>query len=264
MRPLTRLLPLGLCTATLMSTTPAWALPTHAWLEAPSSAGQISAVDPGGPADSLVGARATVFYSDGSSDTALFAGFTSGLDSWAVAQTASFALVAASSGSGTSAPDFSLSNTDRVRTLVRFDIDGFGDGAGQAAFDRGLGVLTPHPGTPGSNNGTDLHLDFSRRSFLTGTVTVTYRHALGLAGAAPVGDLFRAVSVQMDLGTVVGLPPVTAFSAVFSNIDFDADIDTVAPVLTVPEPGSAALLALGLAALGVGARRQRRTAAAGG
>lgn len=237
---------------------PALALPLHNWTEvAGSPAGQISAVVPDGPADILDGARATVYYSDGSSDTALFVGATSGGTRFSVARTGAFTLVAQSDGSSASAPAFSISNRDSVRTLIGFAIDGAGDGAGHTAFDRGLGVVSTNPSTAGSSSGIDLSLDFTKRSFLTGTVAVSYSHPLGLAGAAPVGDLFRSVAVQMDLSTVVGLPPVTAFSAAFSSINFSTDIDAVNHVAAAPvtEPGAGALLLGGLAALRLRGRR---------
>ena len=57
-----------------------------------------------------------------------------------------------------------------VQWLTGFRIDALGDGTGQAAFDRGLGVTdTARPSTPGSETGIDLHMDFTGRTFLTGT-----------------------------------------------------------------------------------------------
>ena len=250
-------LPSGLLAAWLTALPSAGqALPTHSWSEDLSTPGQISAVASDGLASTLDGARATVFYSDGSSDQALFVGTASGLDLFSVAQTPAFTVVASTSGSSASFPAFSISNTDQARTLVGFRIDGAGDGNGHAAFDRGLGVSSTGPSTAGSASGIDLSLDFSRRSFLTGTVAITYSRPLGLNGAAPVGDLFGSVAVQMNLSTVLGLPPVTQLSGVFSSIDFSTDIDAVVYAATapVPEPAGWALLLAGGAVL---AGRQR-------
>ena len=95
-----------------------------------------------------------------------------------------------------------FANVNKARTLIRFRIDGRGDGAGHAAVDRGLGVSdTARPSTPGSLTGRDLLLDFTGRSFITGTVEVSYSKPLGLNGAALVGDLFSTVQVQMALGS---------------------------------------------------------------
>ena len=243
------------------------AVPLHSWQEDLSSPQRITSVFPEASAAALDGARASVFYADGSSAQALFLGFESRFLRTSVAEAPEFVLVATSDGSNLSFPAFTITNLDRVRTLVGFRIDGRGDGDGHAAFDRGLGVGSTNPSTEGSATGRDLLLDFSRRSFLGGTVDVRYSQPLGLGDAAPVGDLFATVDVRLDLSTVVGLPPVTAFSAVFSSIDFSADIDSVAyaplpttdpgedPGHAVPAPSIASLLLTGLASLLLQRRR---------
>lgn len=238
----------------------AMADPAFSWSNLPSSALTITTVGSNATANVLNGGRASVFFSDGSFEQALFVGSGSGLDLFSVASTSSFVIVANSSGSLVSFPDFSISNLDKVRTLVGFRIDGRGDGDGHAAFDRGLGISdTLSPSTPGSQTGRDLLLDFTGRNFIRGTVDVSYSHPLSLNGATPVGDLFSTVEVQMNLGSgLVGLTPVTLFSGVFSSIDFSLDVDGVdyAPA-PVPLPPAAGLLGAGLLALL--ARRRQRT-----
>ena len=232
--------------------------PTQTWSEVASPAREITSVSSLGPAGSMNGARFTVFFDDGSSDQALFvAGNGGGID-LSIASTGSFVAIAESSGSQASRPDFSLANQSQLRTITGFRIDGRGDSTGRSAFDRGLGVTdTQPPSTPDSATGIDLHLDFTGRTFLTGTVNIFYSHPLALPGAAPVRDLFGAVEVRMDLDIIGGLPPVTQFSGVFSSIKFVSDMDTVQYAAPIPEPSTLILSGIGLAGLALAARRCR-------
>lgn len=230
--------------------------PTQTWQTLVSPVRQITSVSSAGAAGVMGGARVTVIFDDGSSDQALFEAQSAGIDELSVASTDRFVMIAESTGSQASFPDFSLSNTDSARTIVGFRIDGRGDGDGHAAFDRGLGITdTSSPSTPGSSSGIDLHLDFTGRTFITGTVNITYSNPLSLAGAAPVGDLFGTVEVAMSFNTLIGLPPVTQFSGVFSSIPFASDVDRVDYAAPVPEPADAWLLGAGLAVL-VAVRRR--------
>lgn len=229
----------------------AQALPVQSWSEAASPSRDITTVSSNATAQAMDGAVATVFFSDGSSDQATFAGTAIGSDYLSLAQTSSFQISAGSVGGVVSRPDFSIVNLDASRTVVGFAIDGRGAGSGRAAFDRALGPGGVDTGTAGSATGVDLTLDFTGRSFLTGTVDITYSHPLTLNGAAPAGDLFGSIEVRMAFGTILGLPPSNQFSGVFSDIDFGTDVDTVdyAAVAVVPEPGSIVLLLASLAAL---------------
>lgn len=249
---------LALLTATLgLMPFAASALPTQTWSEQVSAVRQITAVSSEGSAALMNGARATVFFDDGSIEEAVFAGGSVVGGAISVATTTGSVIVADSEGSVASFPNFSISNVDTVRTITGFRIDGRGDGTGQAAFDRGLGVTdTLRPSTPGSQTGIDLHLDFTGRTFLTGTVDITFSNPLSLPGTAPVGDLFGTVEVRMQFGTLVGVPPVTLFSAAFSTFKFNSDIDSVVyAAAPVPEPSDAWLLMAGIGVL-IGARRR--------
>ena len=68
--------------------------PAFSWTNIASPTRDITVVGTNGAADVLNGGRASVFFSDGSSDQALFIGSASGLDSFSVAETNSFVVVA--------------------------------------------------------------------------------------------------------------------------------------------------------------------------
>jgi hypothetical protein len=96
-------------------------------------------------------------------------------------------------------------------------------------FDRTL----PDQGTVGSARG----LDWSCASGSCNDALVTYDFAVGIGGAAPIGDLFQTIQVQFG-------PALPATDFTFRQ-DTDNDLRQIQPV---PEPGTLALLGMGLAA----------------
>lgn len=99
------------------------------------------------------------------------------------------------------------------------------------------------------------------------TATATYRNAVALVGAAPLGDVFEQVDLLFG-----GASPLAGGS----SIAFDLDTDSIGegatldpqggagggggPATTVPEPATVALVGGGLLLLG-GVRARRRAAA---
>lgn len=248
----------GLAVAALLSVSLlARAEPQHTFVVDNSAPRQILSVDSTGVVDLLQGATAYAFFQDGSSAQASFTVSGDNLNRTAVAQTPQFALVSISDVTrDLGRPvEWSITNTDSSRTLVGFAIDGRGQGDGHATFDISFGPSFLEVGTLGSERGQSLLMSFSGRTFLTGGVTVTYSQPLGLAGAAPVGDLFARVDVALAYTNTPlhgGLPPPTELGGVFSRQNFASDVDLVVYASTspVPEPAAWMLLLGGAAVIG--------------
>jgi hypothetical protein len=198
----------------------------------------------------LDGTLATAFFNDGTSEQVLFK--VSG-GTFATAVGLRF-VIGAEPGDNSQPGNLFITNLDTSAALVSFMLDGRGSGSGTAGFD--VSALTSAASTPGSNEGRELVMDFTRRSFIQGLVTTTYSVPVALNGAPAVGDLFAVVRVDMaysNAGLNGGLP---AGHPTLSSQNFRTDVDTVI-YSPVPEPSSMAMFAVGTMLL-LGAKRRAR------
>jgi hypothetical protein len=140
-------------------------------------------------------------------------------------------------------------NNKSTSNLTRLVFDG---GSSRILFDRGTGNV----GTPGSNIGFDAQA--CQTVVLICLIgdqwnsQVTYTNQVALNPNAPVGDLFRTIDITFGNGGVSSGFASDAF------LRFDSDISQSAVTVT-PEPSTYALMGVGLIALGVAARRRRRS-----
>lgn len=208
--------------------------------------GEISSVSFFGEQSVLRDVRATAFFLDGSTSSTLFAVSTGQTGDSAIAITPLFRIFVTTVSPNNN--NFEITAMQSGTNLLGFRLDGYGDGAGAAAFDRDSASIGGG-NTNGSNAGGDAFVDFSLlpRSLRTGaTYTATYIGALGLNGALPAGDLFGSIDIRWQLADLAqlgnggGLPGGTTFS----TLNFSLDIDQVTFV-SVPEPATLMLSALG-------------------
>jgi hypothetical protein len=206
-----------------------------------------------GAPDALAGVLATAYFHDGSTEQALFTVAGTGLASSALAAGSLFNINVFAGGSDSQPGRWRISNTHRFSSLMAFELDGRGLGAGSVGFDGS--PLISAGSTPGSGAGAELLMDFTDVPYITGWVTTTYSVPVALGSADPVGDLFAKVRVDFEYDPPVSLDGgLPAFSAVSSQ-NFHADIDQVV-YAPVPEPASWATLLAG-AGLLLGLRRRQ-------
>lgn len=107
----------------------------------------------------------------------------------------------------------------------------------------GLGSRGPRPA--GFN-------DFS------GSITATYYNAVAIGNAAPVGDIYAGFRLDFGNGTYANGLGENSITNWQYNFTLDTDNATTDIVQRVPEPGTAAVLGLGLLGLIASRRRSRK------
>ena len=130
-------------------------------------------------------------------------------------------------------------NLGQLRSLLLDGLNTF------TVFDR----TEPDQGTNGSASGRDWEC---RSAGLCDDAIVTYDFQVSIGAAPPVGDLWQTVFVDFFFPDAAGGPDVDHGPR--TDFVFGQDTDNDARLRQVAEPGSLALLALILGALGIARR----------
>jgi len=184
----------------------------------------------------MSGMGVTAKFSDGSSQTRTWAAtgaFSGGVTGtgWSLNESGD-----------TFSSDWTLSN-NRTSLLIGLLIDA---GPGNTVFDTD-GIADVF-GTDGSFRGLSFALSGISAADNSDTITVTYRNAVALTGAAPVGDLFRNLDVSLSDGL-----------SRYSKLKFQTDTESLksaGDIKPVPETTST-LAALAMAFGGLVLARRR-------
>tara|TARA_R110002049_G_scaffold50370_2_gene142990 strand:+ start:56137 stop:56829 length:693 start_codon:yes stop_codon:yes gene_type:complete len=182
--------------------------------------------------DMMDGMLITATFTDMSSETLAWADIAAG--SGGVSGTG-WSLMAA--GDTFSSNAWTLAN-ESAMAIQTIDLDG---GPGDTIFD----IDSPSPGTADSASGANFFVNSGGDPF---DIVATYSDQVAITGDAPVGDLWRRLSI--DFTTTPFVPD--------SRLVFRADTDNTAledDLGEVPEPASLAIFAaMGITAI---ARRKR-------
>jgi hypothetical protein len=178
----------------------------------------------------------TAFFADGSSETLAWADWNSTSGGvvghgWSLGETGD-----------TFGSNWALkSETASIRRIL---LDA---GVGDSVFDTTF--IGDVNGTAGSYRGRN----FTLTSTNNWDIVATYRDAVALGAALPVGDLFRRLSIDFSNGRDFGAGQSLTFIADTDNLRFAGDIHAA-----VPEPETYAMLLAGLGLLGFTARRRKQ------
>ncbi len=129
--------------------------------------------------------------------------------------------------------------TTRLVTSISIDLT-----AASSVFDTIFTLGPSALSTTGSSFGFPFEI-YSGGSALMGAITATYTGIVGLAGAAPAGDLFTTLTVDFSGLTAGGFLGELSFRSDMDTLRFAGDLE----LAVVPLPGSMAVLLGGLAVL---------------
>ena len=205
----------------------------------------------------MTGVGVSVLYSDGSTSTASWQAFNA---TFGGVNTSGIPFFLQTGNTSSTAYPWTFANNHATLSVRSLSLDGQ---PGNTVFDTGgaFGAFVGFSfvGTPGTSTGLDFDLHSSYRTLYDGA-TITYSDAVALAGDAPVGDIFRRLTIEFASDRLLGPNRIIQFRQDTDSLAFGS---VLAPVsANVPEGGATALmLGAGLVGLMACARSRGRAQA---
>ncbi len=184
----------------------------------------------------MEGMEVSVTFSDGTVETAVWQSLGSGSGE---ASGTSWSLQVVNGSTYPNSSHFAPWSFQSDTAIVSLTLDA---GNGDVVFDATRTYSSQpsvYPSTPNSRSGWPFEFADDQSEILFDSTTLaTYSNGVALVGTAPVGDLYRTLTITPNLPSWTGPMSFT----------FSADTDTVTPA-PVPEPSSLLLIGTGMAGL---------------
>ncbi len=202
----------------------------------------------------MTGMGVQVLFSDGSTANATWQSLGTGFGGVQAAGGNPFTLTASNTSNPSSSAPWLLFNASTSHSIVSVSLDGQpGSTVFDVSFPFGQFAGINFVGTAGTAAGLEFSLATPSGIPIYGIyegISITYGDAVALTGAAPVGDVFRRMTIQFAPNRLLAPGALIEFAQDTDNVAFGSVLAPVTPNSSVPDAGGTlALFFAGLAGL---------------